>query len=415
MLRGEHSIVVYESGLAQPDRLTRGKHAHYLSYADRLIAAWRAGIGRTRNELHRTAEQIFARENDCGPRRVSAFCKLLDEAGEFADDPRGTAAKLRLQVFALAARYHPLVTAADQIFERTADEVKQLIATELKRPWPEIESQLYGDVIAFQRLTAFSDELTAELLLSRYNVGQLQACLYKAASITIRARSDFKTVLRYAKLARLLHVITCIGPNEYRIDLTGPASLLSETRRYGVNFARFVPALLACKDWRLHAQLRTPWNTSARLVLSSEDGYSSHLPPPETFDSSVEESFAGKFGTQREGWRLSREGVILHTGQTTFIPDFTFRHERGREVHLEVVGFWTPEYLAAKRETIRRFREHNIILAVSRPLMKKDVPIPENVIVYKTVLKPEAVLEVLRWRALDSVEGPTCAETIPVS
>jgi len=28
-----------------------------------------------------------------------------------------------------------------------------------------------------------------------------------------------------------------------------------------------------------------------------------------------------------------------------FVPDFTFRHEDGTQACLEIVGFWTPEYL----------------------------------------------------------------------
>ena len=55
---------------------------------------------------------------------------------------------------------------------------------------------------------------------------------------------------------------------------------------------------------------------------------------------------ADKFGPTRDGWQLIREGEILHEGQKTFVPDFTFRHEDGTQVFLEIVGFWTPEYLA---------------------------------------------------------------------
>ncbi|HZL33781.1 MAG TPA: DUF790 family protein [Tepidisphaeraceae bacterium] len=398
MLRGEHSIVIFDSGRAAPDRLTRARHAHYLQYAHRMLAAYRAGIGRTRRELHRAVENIFSHEPDCDPRRVAAFSKLLDEAGEYDRDEGGTAAELRLKVFTSAARYHPLVTAADRIFERTESEVKQLIAAEQGQPWSEIEPALYADVLDFQRLMAFNGYLDEQALLSRYNVAQLQACLYKAQAVAVHARSDFKTVLRYAKLARLLHEISRIGASEYRIDFSGPASLLHETRRYGVGFARFIPALLACRDWDLQARMLTPWGRPAVLALSSEDGYTSHLPAPGEFDSSIEESFARNFGDERDGWRLIREAVILHEGQTTFIPDFTFRRADGLEVHLEIVGFWTAEYLEAKRKTVRLFKGRNILLAVAQRSVKQGAAIPQDVIIYKTALKVEPVLEALaRW------------------
>ncbi len=89
----------------------------------------------------------------------------------------------------------------------------------------------------------------------------------------------------------------------------------------------------------MSATLRTPWNTPARLELSDRDGFTSHLPPPDEFDSAVEKSFARKFNPRRDGWTLNREGEILHDRQTTFIPDFVFRHEDGTEVLMEIVGF----------------------------------------------------------------------------
>jgi predicted nuclease of restriction endonuclease-like RecB superfamily len=396
MLRGEHAIITFDGGRAFPDRLTRGKHAHYLTYAKQMLALYRSGAGTKRQELHKSVANILSREPDCDPRRVSAFCKLLDDASEFAADPRGAAAALRLRVFSFAAKYHPLVTTPDKIFERSEQEVKGLLAAGIGRPWQEIEPALYADVMSFQPLVSFAGYETEQAFLSRYNVAQLQACLYRAQEMTVTARSDFKTVLRYTKLARLLHDIRRTGESEYRIDLSGPASVLHETRRYGINFARFIPALLSCRGWTMQATLPTPWGTRARVTLGSDDGYTSHLPAPQEFDSGIEEAFAKKFGDEQEGWKLSREGAILHEGQTTFVPDFIFRRADGAEVFMEIVGFWTPEYLEGKRQTLRRFRTHTVLLAVAHRSVRKGAKILPEVIVYKSALKVEPVLEALR-------------------
>src|SRR6266566_7853476 len=102
MLTSEQSIVSYQRGLATPDRLTRRAHAHYLAHAERMLAVYRRGVGRTRRELHRAVESVLADEPDCDSRRVGAFCKLLDDLGEFDRDARGESAKLRVKVFTLA-------------------------------------------------------------------------------------------------------------------------------------------------------------------------------------------------------------------------------------------------------------------------------------------------------------------------
>jgi predicted nuclease of restriction endonuclease-like RecB superfamily len=404
-----------------------------------MLAVYRTGIGRQRRELHRQIEAIFADEPDCPLRRIEAFCKLLDDASVFGADAGGTAAKLRLEVFSRAARLHPLVQEPDQLFEHAEEAAKNRLAQELGTPWDEIEQGLYTDVIAYQQLGEFTGYPDATAFLSRYNVAQLQACLYRAESMTVTATQDLKTIIRYAKLAKLLHDITRStgilpvsglanaiprvgGPSSmgvppmnekdthgqdargthgqdgratYRITFTGPASVLRETRRYGVSFARFLPALLACKGWTMEAVLQTPWKTPAQLVISDADRFTSHLPPPEEFDSSVEQALADKFGPKRDGWQLIREGDILHEHQKTFIPDFTFRHEDSTQVFLEIVGFWTPEYLAHRRETLHQFRRHRILLAVPERSLREGATITDNVLVYKTTLKLPPLLAAL--------------------
>jgi predicted nuclease of restriction endonuclease-like RecB superfamily len=398
-----------------------------------MLAVYRDGIGRQRRSLHRQIEEVFAEESDCPVRRIDAFCKLLDDASVFRTDPSGKAAKLRLEVFSRAARLHPLVQEPDRLFEHEEGTVKSELAKELGTPWDAIEQSLYADVIAYQQLEEFTGYPDAAAFLSRYNVAQLQACLYRAESVTVTATRDLKTIIRYAKLAKLLHEIVrgegvpcvagilpaCVegillsdrGPEAlgtrgrdardtqahatYRITFSGPASVLRETHRYGVSFARFLPALLACKGWSMEAVLQTPWKTCAKLVICDADRFTSHLPPPEEFDSALEESLARKFGPSRDGWQLIREGDILHEHQKTFIPDFTFRHEDGTQVFLEIVGFWTPEYLAHRRETLRQFRRHRILLAVPESSIREGATITDNILVYKTTLKLPPLLAAL--------------------
>lgn len=401
MLTSDLSIVRYESGSALPDRLTRVTHRHYLNYASRMLSAYRAGIGSARRDLHKAVAAILAVEPDCERRRVGAFCKLLDEAGEFDTDRKGEAAALRLRVFSLAAPMHPLVSEPDKVYERAEAEAKARVAAEIGRPWAEIDARLYSDVIDRQRLVTFRagaapesavpDAGEPEGLLSRYNLAQLQACLYKARRMTVLASTDFAMIVRSAKLARLLVETRRQPDGRYRIDLSGPASVLHETRRYGVNFARFVSSLVACRGWEMRAAVTTPWGTTAEVRVTSEDGYRSHVASPPEFDSSVEARLSRDWGASRAGWTLSRDAGILQAGQITFVPDFLLRHDDGREAFLEVVGFWTPEYLNAKRKTVAAFAARRIVLAVPRR-QAKDKADGRGLVVYGTKVKPDEVV-----------------------
>jgi hypothetical protein len=387
----------FQRGRVLPDRLSQKQHRQYLDYAEQMLRVYREGIGRLRCELHRAVRGIFADEPDCPARRIDAFCKLLDDASVYDRDRRGRAAALRREVFRLAASRHPLVRTGDRFFGHEEAQVKAEIAAQLGQRWDEIDRQLFADVIDYHQLVRFDGYPDGAALLARYNVAQVQAALFGAVSMTVWAAEDFKTILRYAKLARLMHTITRTAEGQYCLRLDGPASVLRVTRRYGVAMARFLPALIACRGWRMHAVIRPRGRWTLALDLAAEDGLHSHLPAPEEFDSRVEEGFAARWGAEkREGWQLVREGEILHQGQKTFVPDFALRHDDGRRVLLEIVGFWTPEYLDAKLESLRAFADQQILLAAAEPARQRLAQWPAEVIPYKTALSVEAVLERLQ-------------------
>jgi hypothetical protein len=399
MLRREQAIAEYRAGKIFPDRLTREAHRHYPDLAQRMLRIYELGVGRTRRQLHRSVGAVFADEPDCPARRIEAFCKLLDDRAAYQQDRHGKAASLRRQVFRMAAPKHPLVRRAGQLFGSEEQAVKTEIARGLGRTWREIDRDLFADVFEFRRLARFDGYPDPEALLARYNVAQIQAALFDAESMTVWASDDFKTILRYAKLARLMHAITRRGEGRYVLRFDGPASVLRATRRYGVAMARFLPALIACRGWRMHALIRTRrrgWSVS--LDLSAEDGLTSHLPPPDEYDSTVEEAFAAKWGPeQREGWRLVREGEILHRHQKVFVPDFVFRHEDGRSALMEIVGFWTPEYLQAKLATLRLFQSHRILLAVASDVKETLPELAAGTILYKSAVRiPDVLAELAR-------------------
>ena len=408
MLTRELAIAEYESGQVIPDRLTQKRHGHYVDLVDKVLKIYRNGSGRTRRDLHRSVHAVFVDELECPVRRIDAFCKLLDEKSKFDRDRRFNAAKLRKQVFGLAGTHHPLVTRADRLFESSEAKIKHEIAQQLGKSWTEIERELFADVIEFHRLVEFAGYESGIAFLARYNVAQCQAVLYDAISMTVWAGADFKTILRYAKLARLMHAIQRQPDGNYVFRFDGPSSVIRQTRRYGVAFAKFLPSLLACRDWKMQAQIqhrRSSWQNYFRL--SPADGLSSGLPDPGLFDSALEEKFANRWGdVPRDGWTMIREGEILHVNQKVFVPDFVFRHESGVRVIMEIVGFWTPEYLSAKLETLNRFREYHILLAVSdqidrpelAPQLNSHSPESVETIRYKTSIRIGDVLDRLQHR-----------------
>jgi predicted nuclease of restriction endonuclease-like RecB superfamily len=140
---------------------------------------------------------------------------------------------------------------------------------------------------------------------------------------------------------------------ERRVEIFEAAAIhvLRRTRAYGVDFARFLAALVRLPDWRLVAQieLRKGWRPLT-FTLAAADRLGARATPPAEFDSSLEAAIARKFGT---------------------------------EVALEIVGYWTPEYLADKLRRLAATRDVNLVVAVPQPLAVRAGRLPAVVLPFK--------------------------------
>ena len=141
----------------------------------------------------------------------------------------------------------------------------------------------------------------------------------------------------------------------------------------------------------------TPHRPPIRFRLDDACGLVSGVATANAFDSSVEELLSIEWGElSRDGWRMERETEILHRGQTAFFPDFVFVHQDGMRVMLEIVGFWTPEYLKYKAQVLKLFREQPVLLAIAQSLKEKfamDLDLPT--LYFKDTIKVEEILKSL--------------------
>lgn len=423
MLTKELAIVSFENGQAHPDRLVRSKHHAYVELASRMCSVYRDGLGKMRKSLHYEIQKILEDDPECPVRRIGAFCKLLDEWSEYdAGKPKQTAA-LRKRVFRQAAQFHPLVRSIESILDHDEQAIKDKIAASEQTTWLELEEKLFADIIEHQKLIQFNAPKDPIELLARYNVAQTQVALMDATQVIIDAREDWKAILRFAKLANLMHRIEP-RTQGYRIMLDGPASVLRSTHRYGVQMAKFLPGLLACKGWKLTAQLNPKKLASSpshqwakkrawKLTLDDAAGLQSDATAPNLTDSQLESDLmeewqvmlaiesgspvssapnppdsleapsletpsleasgleASGLAASMQQWQLIREGDILVRGQRVFFPDFTVISPSGFRVFLEIVGFWTPEYIRHKKEVLEVFAPTPLLLAIPQSLKKQ--------------------------------------------
>jgi predicted nuclease of restriction endonuclease-like RecB superfamily len=165
------------------------------------------------------------------------------------------------------------------------------------------------------------------------------------------------------------------GSSGYHITLYGPISpFVKSTIRYGIQFAKFLPALLLCRRWQMEADVQPPGVPSReplRYRLDDRTDLRTHFKASGPFDSELEADFAAefeaKYGGAKRKWELAREDELIVVGDTVMIPDFSFTHRKdGRRALLEIVGFWHPEYLRRKLQKVRQAGRSDLILLVYR-------------------------------------------------
>ena len=384
--------------------------AHYRETARELIRLFEEHLGEPKGDLEEAIDELTVADTDY--KIVQGLAKLLKDECEFEMVAPIESREIRRRLFEKANERYPVVRQPTLGEDTRKLEVYSAVADELGISLEDCYRGMYADLEANKRLvqigtrtaeqyasgeddsspstTALTGsspgdyehtDLTVDWLLTRYNLALAQAVLYDATEMRIRVWDHFGTVFSYVKLFGLMHRIYPIdtdGERVARTDLAagyeavldGPASLFSRSRKYGIRMANFLPALPLCDRWEMDAEILVDETTgeTRRFTLDHTEGLRSHYSAGEHFDSDVERTLAQKWERANTEWELVREDDVFDLGAEVMIPDFAIEHPDGRRAILEIVGFWTPEYLDAKLAKIREVEADNFVLAVSERL-----------------------------------------------
>jgi predicted nuclease of restriction endonuclease-like RecB superfamily len=345
---------------------------NYLALARQLIQIFQDHLGKRRKELEGTVEHLTAGDTDY--KIIWGLAKLLEDECSFVTEAALEPWRIREALFDWANQRYPIVQRPSLMHSTQAQEIYAAGAQQLRLSLEAVRDGMYGDLEGNQVLAQFATNRRHRVtdpawLLQRYNLALAQTLLYDASELTIRIYDHYQTVFGYMKLFRLMHEIHSLSPG-YEVKLTGPASLFHLTRRYGVRMADFLPALVLCDRWEMEAQIVVDEELykQRRFTLDQDCGLESHYQKRKKFDSELEKTLARKFARSKSPWKLHREAAVVDLGASVMIPDFSLVHPDGRRALLEIVGFWTPQYLAQKLAKVKQAKLSNLILAVSEQL-----------------------------------------------
>jgi predicted nuclease of restriction endonuclease-like RecB superfamily len=329
-----------------------------LEVAGALIEAYKHALGEKKKMLR----EFVANLEDSGQeyRFVRGLSFLLEKRSVFSCSATAEPLGLRRKVFEAAVKLG---------LPTTPEQRKQVIdktAFELKTSFEVLDDLLYADLDSELVLEKF-EPLSAEDLLRNYNLSLTQTLLFESTELRFTASENWQRIFYAAKKLGLIYDAYEDGGFWVRID--GPASLFKLTKRYGTAMSKLLPAIVAGSEWKVEAKIL--WKYTNEICDFKIESWK-HRPlmairlPPVTFDSAVEEDFAARFKALNSDWLLKREPEPVLAGKRVLIPDFSFE-KHGVKLYMEIMGFWTMEYLLRKIEKLRNI-EVNMLIAVDKNL-----------------------------------------------
>ncbi len=256
------------------------------------------------------------------------------------------------------------------------------------------DEHLFSDLPGERRFRVPDPLPDPKSLAARTNLALAQGLLRLASEVTIEIHGGARAVIRQVNLRRLLCMIRRTGKEGVRLDVSGPFSLFRHTTMYGRALASILPLLPWCERFDLVARCMLR-GRAMKVHLRPGDPIATGEPPG-AYDSRLEERFARDFGRANLDWDLVREPEPVEAGGVLMFPDFAVVHRRdaNRRFLLEIVGFWTNEYLREKLTRLRALPRMPLVLCIDRGLncSTGELPAHTRIVWFHKRIEPQAVL-----------------------
>ncbi|WP_319507358.1 DUF790 family protein [uncultured Methanolobus sp.] len=356
-----------------------------LEIADSLIDIFQEHIGRTYGEL---SEEIDGIE-EINFRFIRGLSQILK---------RKCAIEMNAIIEPSVARKMVFEECGGAVFDiAEREEVINRIAENMSVKPNELEKAMWADMEENLIVKEFH-VISPEDLLKQYNLSLIQTLLFKANGMEIQIEDNFQEVFWKIKRFGLMYSI-----EDGRIYLDGAVSLFKMTERYGNSLAKLLPTIMKCKKWSIKASVLKKTMRGNRIYdFALDDGHpifdiehdmDSDL---ESFDSAIEKEFSL---LSFNDWNVRRESEVLKAGQYAFIPDFSLE-KNGKKVYVEIIGFWTPEYLKKKIQKInlldKREKEYLILLVNKKLACSGSEFNMDNIIFYDRKIPYLEIIKILR-------------------
>ncbi len=330
-----------------------------------VIHSFKQGVGMRLGDVIRSIEY-----EGSDPRLIGGLIHILKSRTRLEDVDEAALIRMRLDVFREAAKLYPATR-----------ENRRLVLSKVAEKFGYSPERVDADLLKIyddERVIVGFNEPEAGELIREYNLSLAQALLFKALDVEVGVEmsgAQSKALLRQAKLMGLMYVAESTS-NGIKLTIDGPVSVIKQTDRYGTRLAKLLP-LLAGAKWSLRARIKL----GGRVYLYEDSSEESDFPRPASsdepvFDSYMEADFHRRLLSICK--EVKREPEPLVVDGRIFIPDF-----KVGDAYIELVGYWTPQYLERKYDKLLKLKIPIIVLVDEKLATMAWRKLPHFVVTFK--------------------------------
>lgn len=339
----------------QPRTLARLSHhvdpqrlaPHYLTARDEpwvaaLLEEHAASVGCRRSEL---LERLREPLRVAAPAaKLQLVIEVLDALGRNRTTSSVPPKEARLRTFVAAAssssRAHALAEAAAALGVTSS----------------EVEAALFADLRGERRVSAMPEWLCPRSLILEANLALVVAFMRRAAAVRIAARDEARALIRHARRGGLICVPSLVpGTDVITLDVSGPFALFRHTSVYARSLASLVLRAARYDEFELAARCALGVGPGlSTLVVRSGDPISTRREVAD-FDTRLEARLARDLARITSGWELDATPQLFEQDGQLASPDLAMIRRRSphRRCFLEIIGYWTNDYLSRKLERVQ--------------------------------------------------------------
>lgn len=353
--------------------LSAAERARATELADALLQVTRAMLGCDREQVEASWAAVPAAAKE--RKLLLGLTHLVQQRSAFEAPASAEPERVRRAVFTRAAARRAALAEGEYL--NRADVLAE-VGAELGFSLEVLEQSLYADLRSAQLLESCSVP-NAAALVRDYELVQVQSVLLRAVRIEAEvraARADaYRELFRKLKFRQLLHRIERIDPDGYRLEIDGPLSLFGPTTKYGLELALSLPALLACGQLKLKAELR--WGKNRESLRFEQIYAQASVDAPEVgVRSEVLELLDALKRSQAWQARLSDQLIDLsERGGGVLVPDLELSRSVSTDggshrdtVLVELLGFWSRDAVFRRIEAAERGLSARVLFVVSSRL-----------------------------------------------